>query len=55
VFVARGGRARLTPVKMGQRNGLTAQVLDGLKAGDLVIAHPDEKISDGVRVKARGQ
>jgi HlyD family secretion protein len=53
VFVAREGRARLTPVKLGQRNGLTAQVLEGLKAGDQVIAHPDDKIADGVRVKAR--
>lgn len=55
VFVARDGRARLTPVKIGQRNGLTAQLLEGLKAGDAVIAHPDDKVADGVRVKARGQ
>lgn len=53
VFVAREGRARLAPVKIGQRNGLTAQVLDGLKAGDQVIVHPDDKIAEGVRVKAR--
>lgn len=54
-FLAKEGRARLTPVKIGQRNGLNAQVLDGLKAGDPVIAHPDDKIADGVRVKARAQ
>lgn len=53
VFVAEAGRARLRDVKVGQRNGLEAQVLDGLKAGEEVIAHPDEKIAEGTRVVAR--
>lgn len=53
VFVAETGRARLRDVKVGQRNGLEAQVLDGLKAGEEVIAHPDEKIAEGTRVVAR--
>ena len=55
LFAAKEGRAQLMPVKIGQRNGLNAQVLEGLKAGDQVIAHPDDKIADGVRVKARAQ
>jgi HlyD family secretion protein len=53
VFVAKEGRACLTPVQIGQRNGLIAQVLQGLRAGDLVIAHPNDKIADGVEVKAQ--
>lgn len=53
VFAVRAGKAHLTPVKIGQRNGLDAQVLEGLKVGDPVIAHPDDKIADGVKVKAR--
>jgi HlyD family secretion protein len=53
LYVAEGGRARLRSVKVGERNGLDARILDGLKAGDQVIAHPDEKIVEGVRVKAR--
>lgn len=53
VFVADAGRARLRPVRIGQRNGLAAQVIDGLKPGDQVVAHPDDKIADGVRVKGR--
>lgn len=53
VFVVAGGRARLTPVKIGQRAGLTVQVLSGLKPGEQVISHPDDKTSDGVRVKPR--
>ncbi len=52
-FVIDGGRARLKPVKVGQRGGLATQVLAGLGAGDRVVAHPDETIADGVRVKPR--
>ncbi|OYY92868.1 MAG: efflux transporter periplasmic adaptor subunit [Hydrogenophilales bacterium 28-61-23] len=53
VFVVEAGRARLRPVKIGQRNGLTAQVIEGLRMGDKIVAYPDDKIADGVRVKAR--
>ena len=52
-FVLDGRRARLTPVEIGQRAGLATQVMSGLKAGDRVVAHPDETIKDGVRVKPR--
>lgn len=48
-----GRRARRTPVEIGQRAGLATQVLSGLDAGDRVVAHPDETIRDGVRVKPR--
>jgi HlyD family secretion protein len=53
LFTVREGRARLTPLKIGRRNGLEAQVLEGIQAGDAVIAHPDDKIADGVRVRGR--
>ena len=53
VFRVEGGRARLTAVEIGQRAGLATQVLSGLSAGDRVVSHPDESISDGVRVRAR--
>ena len=53
LYVAGAGRAHLREVKVGRRNGLEAQILDGLKAGDQVIAHPDEKIVEGIRVRAR--
>lgn len=53
VFVAANGYARLRTIQVGQRSGLQAQVLDGLKAGDKVIVHPDDKVLDGVRVKVR--
>jgi HlyD family secretion protein len=53
VFVVDGGHARMRPIETGQRNGLSVQVLSGLSAGDTVIAHPDDKVSDGRRVKSR--
>ncbi len=53
LYVAEEGRARLKAVTLGERNGRHAEVLGGLKAGDPVIAHPDEKIVDSVRVRAR--
>lgn len=53
VFRVAGGRARLTPVEIGQRAGLSTQLVSGLQAGDRVVAHPDETVRDGVRVKPR--
>ncbi|MBK6743558.1 MAG: HlyD family efflux transporter periplasmic adaptor subunit [Hydrogenophilales bacterium] len=53
VFVVEGGRAVLKPVRIGQRNGLRAQVLSGLNASEAVITHPDDKIAAGVKVKPR--
>lgn len=52
-FVLEAGRAKLKPVEVGQRAGLRAQVLSGLEADEQVITHPDDKISDGTRVKPR--
>jgi HlyD family secretion protein len=53
LFAAEAGRAVLKPVKIGQRNGLQAQVLAGINPGEAIITHPDDKIRAGVRVKAR--
>jgi HlyD family secretion protein len=53
VFVAEDGRAQLRVIKLGQRNSLQAQVLDGLNAGTQVILHPSDKVRDGVRVRSR--
>ena len=53
LFVEEAGRARLRSVRVGQRNGLEAQILDGLKAGERVVAHPNEKIEAGVRIQGR--
>jgi HlyD family secretion protein len=55
VFVMDAGRARLRPVQVGQRNGLQAQVLSGLKAGEKVLSRPGDQIRDGGRVADRNQ
>lgn len=49
-FVVRDGRARLQTITLGERNENFAQVLDGLSAGDQVIVHPSDRISDGIAV-----
>jgi HlyD family secretion protein len=53
VFVERDGRAELRAVRIGQRNGLVAQVLQGVAAGDHVIAHLNDRIVDGIRITQR--
>ncbi|OQW99244.1 MAG: hypothetical protein BWK74_02665 [Desulfobacteraceae bacterium A6] len=52
VFVYDKGKARLRKVEVGQRNGLTAEIISGIKAKDRVIAHPGDSISDGTRIRA---
>ena len=53
VFVARDGRARLQPVAVGHMNGIDAEVLKGLSAGDRVVVHPSDRVSDGAGVETR--
>jgi len=53
VFKVTGGVARRQPVQAGHRNGLVAEVLSGLDAGDLVVTHPDNTIADGKPVAVR--
>jgi HlyD family secretion protein len=53
VFVVEDGVARLRPIKVGRRAGLDAQVLEGLNAGEVVVAHPDSSIQDGTSVQPR--
>jgi HlyD family secretion protein len=45
------GRARLTPVNVGQRGEELATVTDGLEAGAIVIEYPSDAVRDGVRVR----
>jgi len=52
-FVAEDGRARLRKFTLGERNGLSARITDGLAAGERVVLHPSDRIADGVRIEAR--
>ena len=53
VFVLEHGRAVRRIVKVGKHNGLSAQILGGLSAGEQIITHPDDAIENQVRVKQR--
>ncbi len=52
-FVEESGRARLRTVQVGQRNGLAAEIISGLKERERVIAYPDDSIRDGSPVRPR--
>ena len=51
VFRAEGGRARQTTVTIDHRTTTDAEVTAGLAVGDVVILHPSDRISDGVRIE----
>jgi HlyD family secretion protein len=53
VFAIEDGRARLTPVEVGARNGSEAWIKRGLPAGATVIVYPPPAVKDGVKVKVR--
>lgn len=50
VYRVSDGRARRTPVEIGLRGAAATEIRSGVQAGDIVIAHPDDRIADGVRV-----
>ncbi|MGI9430153.1 MAG: efflux RND transporter periplasmic adaptor subunit [Bythopirellula sp.] len=53
VFRVTGGVAQQTLVELGMQNGLEAEVIDGLSAGDQVVVHPGDDVADRVAVRAR--
>jgi HlyD family secretion protein len=53
VFVIEDEHAKRRVVNVGQRNGLFAQILDGVKEGESVINHPSDQVEDNVLIKAR--
>ncbi len=53
VFVVEGDIAQKRQVEIGRRNGLEAEVLNGLSESDQVIVHPSDRIRDQVQVQPR--
>mgnify|MGYP006286228099 FL=1 len=53
VFVVDNGTASIRTVEIGKNNGFTAQVLNGLEAGEQVVLYPAAELSDGVKVSQR--
>jgi len=51
VFVVDEGRSVRKEASIGRRSGLSAQVVDGLREGEIVITHPDDSIEEGVKVE----
>jgi HlyD family secretion protein len=53
VYVVDGERAARRVVRLGQRNGLEAEVTEGLSEGDRIIVYPSDVVTDGVSVRPR--
>lgn len=53
VFVAADGRAERRAVRIAERNLNAARVAEGLKAGEQVVLHPGDRVTDGVRIEPR--
>ena len=51
VFVIKKGKAVRQPITIGKRGTYYAEVLDGLKEGDVVVIHPTNDLEDGMSVK----
>jgi HlyD family secretion protein len=52
-FVVEDGRARLRHLEVAERSAAEVAVLTGLRAGDLLVLHPTDRVSDGARVVPR--
>lgn len=53
VFVMENDKAKRRSVNVGKQNGLSAQIIKGLKGGEKVITHPDDTIEESIAVKQR--
>ena len=53
VFVIDGTHVKRREIRVGQRNGLVARILEGLAEGETVINHPGDDVEDGVRISVR--
>ena len=53
VFVEEKGKARRRVVEVGQRNGLAAEILSGLKENEMVVVYPDDSINEGTKIRQR--
>jgi HlyD family secretion protein len=53
VFRVENGIAHLQPVRLGERNEVEGQILEGLSEGQSLVLHPPDTLKDGARVRAR--
>jgi HlyD family secretion protein len=52
-FVIDGNRPRLTRVEIGHQNGVSAEVRSGVTAGQRVILHPPDTVSETTAIRPR--
>ena len=53
LFAVEDDVARKTPVEVGRRSGLMAEIVSGIEEGARVITHPSDRVEDGVAVVDR--
>jgi len=53
VFVLEDNKARMRVIETGIEQGLSAEVVSGLRAGEQLIIHGQEMLKDGVEVKVK--
>ncbi|MEI2385613.1 HlyD family efflux transporter periplasmic adaptor subunit [Breoghania sp. JC706] len=53
VFKVEDGIVRQVPVETGHGNGLAVEIVGGVRAGDTVVAHPSDRVVDGIAVQQR--
>ena len=52
VYRVDGERAHEQIVRIGRRGGLDSEILEGLAAGNVIIVHPDDRVSEGTRIES---
>lgn len=52
-YAVHEGRARLAPVRLGVRSDTEVEIVSGITEGELVVVHPGERVTDGVRLAVR--
>ena len=50
VYAVVDGVAKLTPIEIGHRNDMRVEILGGLGEGSRLVAHPSDRVVDGVKV-----
>lgn len=53
LYVVEEGVAIRRQIELGERNGLEAEVIEGVESGVRVIVHPSDTITDGINVVER--
>ena len=52
-FAVRGGRAHAVKIEIGHHSGVAAEVRSGVRAGETVILHPPDAVTEGGRIRSR--